>query len=204
MSETEGTLIGYARVSTVEQNLDMQIDALIRHGVERDNIFVEKVSGAATRRLGREKALRQCRRGDTLVVWKLDRFGRSLLDILQRMQDLERAGIGFRSLNDQIDTTTPVGRVMLAILGAFAQFERDVTQQRIKEGMASAKARGVQFGKKKVITAEVDADIERRIADGERVADIALSIGVVPATIRQYFKADRLAKIRAAAAKRKG
>lgn len=204
VSETAGTLIGYARVSTVEQSLDMQIDALIRHGVAPEDIFSEKVSGVAKRRPGRDKAIRQCRRGDTLVVWKLDRFGRSLLDILQLMQQLERDGVGFRSLNDQIDTTTPAGRVMLAMLGAFAQFERDVIQQRVKEGVAAAKARGVRFGKARFITPERDAEIERRIADGERVEDIALSMGIVPATIRQYFKSDRLERIRAEAAKRKG
>lgn len=195
------TLIGYARVSTDEQNLDMQVHALVRAGVDPANIFSETVSGVAIKRPQRDFAVRQCRAGSTLVVWKLDRVGRSLLDLLNFMQMLEREGIGFKSLQDSIDTTTPAGRVMLAILGAFAQFERDLIQQRTRAGVARAKERGVRFGQPTKLTPEVRAKIEAWVARGDRVKDIAKRLGIAQATIRLRYDRAALDAIRERGAK---
>ena len=191
------TLVGYARVSTDEQSLDMQIAALVRAGVDPANIFSETVSGVATKRPQRDFAVRQCRRGSTLVVWKLDRAGRSLLDLLTFIQGLHKEGIGFRSLQDSIDTTTPIGNVMLAILGAFAQFERDLIAQRTKAGVARAKERGVKFGQPSKWTPETIRKVEAGIRAGKRVAEVALDAGLAEATIRLRYNASALEQLRA-------
>lgn len=191
------SLIGYARVSTDEQSLDMQIAALVRAGVDPSNIFSETVSGVATKRPQRDFAVRQCRAGSTLVVWKLDRVGRSLLDLLNFVQGLERQGIGFKSLQDSIDTQTPAGRVMLAMLGAFAQFERDLIAQRTKAGVARAQERGVKFGQPSKWTPETIRKVEAGIRAGKRVAEVALDAGLAEATIRLRYNASALEQLRA-------
>jgi DNA invertase Pin-like site-specific DNA recombinase len=191
------TLIGYARVSTEEQNLDMQTAALVRAGVHPDNIHCEKVSGVATKRPGRDAALKSCRPGDTLVVWKLDRVGRSLLDLLSFMQRVEAAGIGFRSLQDSIDTTTPAGRVMLAMLGAFAQFERDLISQRTRAGVEQAMARGVKFGQPKKLTDDKKVVLEQMLRDGLTVQQCASQLKMSEATIRKQYPRAVLDRIRA-------
>lgn len=132
---TTGTLIGYARVSTKDQSTKHQVEALRKHGVELDNIFVETVSGISHRRPRLEEAMAKCDAGDTFVVWKFDRFGRSIIDLLKRMKMLEDKGVGFVSLTDQIDTSTPAGRLMVHMLAAIAQFERDMISERTRAGM---------------------------------------------------------------------
>lgn len=189
-------LIGYARVSTEEQNLDLQIDALIRAGVNPVNIFSEKISGVSLKRPERDFAVKQCRSGSTFVVWKLDRVGRSLLDLLHFVQSLERQGIGFKSLQDSIDTTTPAGRVMLAMLGAFAQFERDLIAERTRAGVARAMSRGVKFGQPTKITPEVKAKIEDGIRNGDSIKEIAKRLGLAEATIRLRYNRNQIQKIR--------
>lgn len=144
-------LIGYARVSTVEQNLDMQIRALEAAGVRVGDLHVEKVSATSKARPKLEWALSNLRPGDTLVVWKLDRFARSMQDLLKGLKIIETTGAGFRSLTEHIDTTTPAGMLMVHVLGALAQFERDLVVQRTRHGVAAAKARGVKFGQPKKI-----------------------------------------------------
>lgn len=191
------TLVGYARVSTDEQNLDMQIAALVRASVDPKVIFSETISGVATKRPQRDFAVRQCREGSTLVVWKLDRVGRNLLDLLNFVQGLEKQGIGFRSLQDNIDTTTPAGRVMLAMLGAFAQFERDLIQQRTKAGVARAKERGVKFGQPSKWTPEMIKKVEAGIRAGKRVAEVAHDVGLAEATIRLRYNSNELEALRA-------
>jgi len=138
-----GTLVGYCRVSTEDQNLGLQVDALARAGVAPNMIFTDKVSGVAKRRPGRDLAIRQCRPGDTLVVWKLDRISRSVLDLLTLLNGLEERGIKFKSLTDPIDTTGPMGRAVVTILGAVAQLERDLIRQRTQAGVNRAMERGV-------------------------------------------------------------
>lgn len=189
-------LIGYARVSTEEQNLDLQIDALIRAGVDPLNIFSEKISGVSLKRPERDFAVKQCRSGSTFVVWKLDRVGRSLLDLLSFVQSLERQGIGFKSLQDSIDTTTPAGRVMLAMLGAFAQFERDLIAERTRAGVARAMSRGVKFGQPTKVTPEIKKQIEAGIANGDSIKEIAKRLDLAEATIRLRYNRNQIQKIR--------
>lgn len=146
-----GRLIGYARVSTEEQNLDMQIQALLRAGVHEDNIHTDKASALALKRPGLELALKDATDGDVIVVWKLDRFGRSVRDLLNRIKMLEDRGVGFRSLTETFDTTTPMGVMILTMLAGFAQFERDMTVTRTKAGIANAKKNGKTFGAEQLI-----------------------------------------------------
>lgn len=137
--------IGYARVSTRDQNLDLQREAL--RGAECTRIFEEKASGVRAPRPALTSALRALRRGDVLVVWKLDRLGRSLQDLIKILADLDRRGIGFRSLSDNFDTTTPVGRLVFHVAGAMAEFERDLMSERTRAGMAAARVKGRQPGR---------------------------------------------------------
>lgn len=141
-------LVGYARVSTREQHLDLQLDALRRAGVAEASIFVDKVSGAKSRRPGLEKTLKMLRPGWVLVVWKLDRLGRSLQNLLDLTKTFERRRIGLKSLTEQIDTTTAIGKLYFHMLGAFAEFERDVIRERSMAGSALAKARMEAEGRK--------------------------------------------------------
>lgn len=192
----DDTLVGYARVSTEEQNLDMQVEALRRAGVPAHAIHVEKVSGVAAKRPGLTLALKHCRPGMTFVVWKLDRVGRNLLDLLHFMQGLEKREIRFRSLQDSIDTSTPAGRVMLAMLGAFAQFERDLIAERTRAGVERAKARGVRFGRVELFTPAKRGDFEKLIAGGATVPEAAKRIGLAESTCRRIYTSAVLEAIR--------
>lgn len=146
VNEKGGRLVGYARVSTVEQNLDMQIEALKRAGCHPNHILVEKVSASSTRRKMLDLTIKSLRKDDTLVVWKLDRIARSMQDMLARMEKIKSAGAGFQSLTEQIDTNTPGGVFLFHMLAAAAQLERDLIVQRTRAGVAAAKERGVVFG----------------------------------------------------------
>lgn len=165
-------LIGYARVSTLEQNLDMQVQALLKAGVHRDHLHVEKLSASNKRRPKLDWVIASARAGDVVVCYKLDRIARSLMDMLNRIQKLEEQGAGFRSLTEQIDTTTPGGRLMLHVLGALAQFERDLVIQRTRHGVAAAKARGVKFGQPQKLDAKQRAQCRKWKADGKTVREI--------------------------------
>lgn len=195
--ECDDTLIGYCRISTEEQNLQLQVDAMIRAGICEHNIFRECLSGVADKRPERDAAVKQCRPGSTFVVWRLDRAGRSLLDLLNLMEQLQKMGVGFRSLQDNIDTTTPVGKVMLAMLGAFAQFERDLITDRTRAGVARAMAEGMKFGPPIKVTEKVKEKIEAAIASGRTVEDAASVGGIAVSTLRMYYKAEDLKRIRA-------
>lgn len=195
--EPDPSLIGYVRVSTEEQNDEMQRQALIRALVDENAIFADiGISGAAKKKPAREEAIRQLREGMSLVVWKLDRVSRDLLDLLTLLRDLEARGIGFRSLNEAIDTKTPMGKVMLAVLGAFAQFERDTAVQRTVAGIRTAQARGVKFGQPTKITADVTEKVEKWLADGERIPVIAKRLKLAESTIRKHWYGERLAAAR--------
>ena len=196
-------LVGYARVSTEEQNLDMQRHALILAGVHPDAIFEEILSGASARRPQRDLLLKRLRPGMSVVVWKLDRISRSLLDLLTFMKKLEEAQVGFRSLQDAIDTTTPAGRVMLAMLGAFAQFERDLIAERTRSGVKRAKERGVRFGQPTRFTPEKVAEAEALIRAGLSIKAVAKRLDFSVATIRGKVKADRIQELRRLGAKRR-
>jgi DNA invertase Pin-like site-specific DNA recombinase len=133
-------LIGYARVSTTEQTLNLQQDALTKAGCNK--IFTDTASGAKTERIGLDEALNYVRKGDTLVVWRLDRLGRSLPHLITTMTDLENRGIGFKSLTENVDTTTSGGKLIFHIFGALAEFERNLIRERTQAGLTAARARG--------------------------------------------------------------
>ena len=140
-------LIGYARVSISDQRLDLQQDALRGAGCER--IFTDSVSGAKTERLGLTAALDACRAGDILVVWKLDRLGRSLAHLVATVEDLAGRSVGFRSLQEQLDTTTAGGKLIFHLFASLAEFERDLIRERTHAGLTAARARGRNGGRPK-------------------------------------------------------
>ena len=142
--------IGYARVSTADQNNSLQTDALEKAGCER--IYQESYSGASRERPELSRCLDTLRKGDTLTVWRLDRLGRSLKDLVAIISDLEAKGVGFRSLTEAIDTTTAGGKLVFHIFAALAEFERTLIQERTKAGLAAARARGRKGGRKPKMT----------------------------------------------------
>lgn len=147
-NETVRKMIGYMRVSTDDQNLDMQRKALNRFGVPDDRIFSDKKSGSRMDRKGLELAVKACGPDVTLVVWKLDRLGRSTIGILDLLDDLTSRDVGIVSLTENIDTTSPHGKFFVTVIAAFAQLERDLIAERTKAGIAAAKERGVKMGPK--------------------------------------------------------
>lgn len=142
-------LVGYARVSTFDQNLDMQKDALSKAGCEK--IFTDQVSGVASERPGMERAFEYLRDGDTFVVWRLDRLGRSLRHLIEMISYLEERKVGFRSLQEAVDTTTSGGKLVFHIFGALAEFERNLISERTTAGLAAAKARGRLGGRPRTL-----------------------------------------------------
>jgi DNA invertase Pin-like site-specific DNA recombinase len=137
--------VGYARVSTLDQTLALQEDAL--HNADCKQVFKDIISGAKVERPGLQKALDYVREGDTLIVWRLDRLGRSLQHLIETVQGLEARGVGFKSLTEQIDTTTPSGKLVFHIFAALAQFERDLIRERTQAGLEAARARGRKGGR---------------------------------------------------------
>jgi DNA invertase Pin-like site-specific DNA recombinase len=142
-------LVGYARVSTQDQNLDLQKDALTKDGCQK--IFTDVASGAETEREGLAEAIRFLREGDSLVVWKLDRLGRSLKDLIDNVNTLQTRRVGFRSLQESIDTTTSGGKLIFHVFGALAEFERDLIRERTQAGLAAARVRGRLGGRPKAL-----------------------------------------------------
>lgn len=139
-------MIGYARVSTQEQQPALQLDALAK--AECEQVFEEKITATAAHRPEWEACKRMLRKGDTLVVWRLDRLGRSLRDLVETIQALEERGVGFQSITENIDTTSAGGRLVFHIFGALAEFERSLIQERTRAGLAAARARGRKGGRK--------------------------------------------------------
>ena len=175
-------IIGYARVSTDGQTLDAQQSALRAAGAER--IFAEKISGAVTDRKALAKAIAALSHGDVLLVTRLDRLARSTRDLLNVLATISEKGAGFRSIADpMLDTTSPHGKLILAVLGALAEFERSMILARTADGRARAQARGVRFGRKPKLSQFQIAEALRRRADGEPLADIGRSYGVSHSTI---------------------
>ena len=175
-------LVGLARVSTRDQSLALQTDALERAGCER--VFVEEVSGVAADRPKLKAAMEFMRAGDTLVVWRLDRLARSMKQLLLTVEQLNLAGVGFRSLTESIDTTTPGGMLVFHIFGAVAEFERNLIRDRSLAGLEAAKARGRMGGRPKKMTVE-DVRLAKAMLGqpGVRVLDVARRMGVSKATL---------------------
>lgn len=173
-----GQLIGYARVSTWDQETDLQIAALKEAGCSR--IFEEKASGTKTDRPQLVAALDYLREGDTLVVWRLDRLGRSLRHLIETVSDLDDRGVGFKSIHESIDTTTATGRLVFHIFGALAEFERELIVDRTKAGLAAARERGAKPGRKPVLSADQVAVVRQMHSEGKHtVAQIAEVVGGV-------------------------
>ncbi|WP_425989919.1 recombinase family protein [Afipia sp. DC4300-2b1] len=184
------SLIGYARVSTIDQAPDLQLDALRSVGVSR--IFVETASGAKADRSELKAALDYLRSGDTLVVWKLDRLARSITQLISTVETLDRLGCGFRSLTETIDTTTPTGRLVFHIFGALTEFERSIIRERTVAGLAAAKARGRRGGRPKAMSDQDMVAAKALIRDGHlTIKEVAEQLGVSDATLYKYIPRPR-------------
>jgi len=179
--------IGYARVSTADQNLDLQKDALNNAGCEQ--IYTDKMSGTKTERPGLEQILGTLRKGDTLVVWKLDRLGRSLTHLIKVMNILDERGIYFRSVQESLDTSTPGGKLIFHVFGALAEFERDIIRERTMAGLAAARARGRVGGRPRKLSKKQVEMAKKLINDPTiPIEDICKTLGVSKATLYRYVK----------------
>jgi len=184
------SLVGYARVSTRDQNPALQREALDRAGCDR--IFEEAASGAQRDRPQLIAALDYVRAGDTLIVWKLDRLARSLKQLIETIEELERRKIGFRSLTEAIDTTTSGGRLVFQIFGALAEFERGLIRERTMAGLETARAKGRLSGRRRKLT-EKDIEAAKALlgSDALTVEEVARRVGVSPATLYRHLPAAR-------------
>ena len=182
-------LIGYARVSTQDQNLHLQKDALTKAGCEK--IFTDTISGSTQERKGLDEALSFLRSGDTLVVWKLDRLGRTMKHLIDTVTQLKDKGIGFKSLTENIDTTTPGGKLIFHVFGSLAEFERDLIRERTQAGLLAARARGRNGGRPKSPFSD-----EKKLAMAQKmytdktipVKDILTNLGIKKTTFYKYLK----------------
>lgn len=182
--------IGYVRVSTKEQSFDLQIDALQQAGCEK--LYREVVSGARTERPGLDQVVDRLRAGDVLVIWKLDRLGRSLKHLVELVNTLRERGIGLQSLNDPIDTTTPQGRLSFNLFASLAEFERDLIRERTQAGLSAARARGRNGGRPKGLSAQAEATAcaaetlyrERQLS----VRQIAARLSIAKSTLYAYLR----------------
>jgi len=184
----EGVMkVGYTRVSTQDQDESLQKDALEAAGCER--FFSDKGTGAKFDRKGLNEALAFMRSGDILVVWKLDRLGRSLIDLIKTLNMLSEKGIGFMSLTEHMDTTSPGGRLLFQISGAFAEFERSIIQERTKAGLTAARARGKKGGRPKKLPTDSKVALARRMhADkNNSIKDICSMLGISRSTLYDYL-----------------
>lgn len=180
-------LIGYARVSTVDQDSAAQVAALKAAGCEL--IFREKASGGRWDRPELHKLLEQLRKGDVLVVWKLDRLSRSLRDVLTIMEQVREKKAGFRSITEAVDTTTPAGRMMMQMVGAFAEFERAMLKERTKAGLDAARKEGRIGGRPPKLRPEQRQEIKKLVRSGKKTAaDAARLFGVHPATVLRLLR----------------
>lgn len=182
-------LIGYMRVSTGEQNLDLQRDAL--DGAGCDRVFDDVCSGRTTERAGLDKAIDIMRDGDTLVVWKLDRIGRSLPHVVGLVGDLQKRGVGLKVLTGDIDTTTVTGRLVFGIFATLAEFERDLIHERTMAGLAAARARGRSGGRPRIMTKQKLKAAMAMMADRDNAArDVAVQLGMSVSTLYAYVDAE--------------
>ena len=180
-------LIGYARVSTSDQTLNLQQDALEKIGCVK--IFTDVISGSTTERSGLDEALAYVREGDTLVVWRLDRLGRSLKHLIETITALNNRKIGFKSIQENIDTTTSGGKLIFHIFGALAEFERDIIKERTKAGLQAARARGRLGGRPKALTDKKQSMAQALYNDkSNSIADICKTLNISRATLYRYIQ----------------
>lgn len=185
MSKETSMTFGYARVSTAGQDEALQLDALGEAGCDR--VFTDRASGATTSRPALDELLAMIRRGDTLVVWRLDRLGRSLRHLLEAVGDLEQRGVTLRSLAESIDTSSPAGRLVFHTFGALAEFERDLIRERTRAGLAAARARGRVGGRPTVWTPEKREQAQQMLAAGKSVSTVAKVLSVSRASLYRAF-----------------
>lgn len=178
-------LIGYVRVSSVDdrQSVDLQRDALLAAGVDERHLYSDKASGARDDRPGLKACLEFLKAGDTLVVWKLDRLGRSLTNLLAIITDLKNRGVAFRSLTEQMDTSTPHGELLFSLFGALAQYERALTRERVMAGLVAARRRGRRGGRPPSIDAETIEQITAALDAGASKASVCRSFKVPRSTL---------------------
>ena len=185
-----GHLLGYARVSTDDQDLSLQIDALEKHGIAKSFIFMDNLSGARSDRPGLAKCLDALQGGDVLVLWRLDRPGRSMRHLIGLVEDLRGRGIGFRSLNEgAIDTTSASGELIFNIFSALAQFERRLIQERTKAGLAAARARGRSGGRPRLESEEAKVRAAKKLSGDKSITidDICRTLGISRSTYYRYL-----------------
>lgn len=185
-----GELIGYARVSKQDQDLQLQIDALLKAGCQKSDIYIDKVSGAKTERPGLDACLKILQEGDTLIVWRLDRLGRSMPHLVSLVESLLKQKIGFRSLCDgAIDTTTASGELMFNVFSSLAQFERRLIQERTMAGLVAARARGRSGGRKKVEAADPKVQTAKRMHKDHQmpIDTICKTLKISRATFYRYL-----------------
>lgn len=177
--------VGYGRVSTDDQHLHLQIDSLRKAGCEK--IFTDEISGAKSERPGLREALTFMRQGDTLVVWRLDRLGRSLKDLIERVEELKQRQVEFRSLTENIDTSNSGGKFMFHIFSALAEFERDLIRERTMAGLTAARARGRFGGRPKIMPVEkikIAASLMK--TPNISIKDICKNLGISRTTLYRY------------------
>lgn len=199
-TQPPGALIGYARVSTVEQSLDLQTEALRNVGCL--NIYEEKKSGASNKRPQLDLAIMDLRPGDTLVVWRLDRLARSGRELYTRLAAIEAAGAGFKSLQEQFDFSTTTGKFVLGILGLVAELERNMTIERTRAGMATRMRQGKQMGRTRLMTEAMKKRARTMMLDGVELKAIAAKLGVATSTVGLNFPGGKRAVIAAELKKR--
>ena len=189
-SDTERRLVGYARVSKGEQNLNLQIDALRAAGCDQTLLFVDKVSGAKAKRPGLDACLTELREGDVLIVWRLDRLGRSMAHLIASVEELKERRVGFRSISDGVvDTTSPSGELIFNIFSALAQFERRLIQERTKAGLNAARARGRKGGRKPLDPDEPRIQMAKTMHKdkGMKIGDICKTLKISRTTFYRYL-----------------
>lgn len=184
--------IGYARVSTQDQNLDLQIIALKKAGCAEEHIYYDRMSGSRLDRPGLKDALTHLRTGDTLVIWKLDRLARSVKGLVDLVADLEAKGINFCSLTDQIDTGSPAGRFFFHVMSSLAQMERELIGERTRAGLDAARIRGRVGGRKRLMTASKIESAKQLLLAGTPPKEVAKNLGVSVPTLYRWLPASQV------------
>lgn len=188
-------LLGYTRISTTAQDAQLQLDALLSVGVQKRDVFADVTSGSRTavERPGMKKLLEYAETGDTVVVWRVDRLGRSLVDVLNTVNLLRRSGVELRSISDGIDPATTTGRLMLNMLATLAEYERELIVERVNAGVAAARANGTRFGRPlsdPAVIAEKLAIVKDARSKGKTAEDAARLVGWSRATLYRHQQAD--------------
>lgn len=192
-------LIGYARVSSNGQELKLQLDALVQAGCAKGDIYTDKVSGAKSDRPGLDRCLAQLKSGDVLIVWRLDRLGRSMRHLIDLVEQLRQRGVGFKSLCDGvIDTTTASGELVFHIFSALCQFERRLILERTNAGLAAARARGRKGGRKRLAADDPRVQTARTLYSDRRMPlpDICKTLKISRATLYRYVTLDRQVELK--------